>query len=93
MIRIFLKVTGALYGLIESPRDWNDFRNAKMEKMAWDSIRGRMILEKTPEPHLWKVKLVGKDRGEEEAVVGYVAVYIDDLMIAGEQWAVDTTLE
>ena len=32
-------VTGALYGLIESPKDWGDFRNSKMEKMAWQSSR------------------------------------------------------
>eukprot|EP00434_Breviolum_minutum_P027091 symbB.v1.2.023958.t1/scaffold2234.1/size87202/2 len=28
------QVTGALYGLIASPKDWGDFRNSKMEKMA-----------------------------------------------------------
>ena len=43
-------VTGALYGLIESPKDWGDFRNSKMEKMVWQSSHGKMRLEKTPEP-------------------------------------------
>ena len=87
------EVTGALYGLVESPRDWNDFRNSKMQEMAWHSPSGDLFLEKTPEPHLWKIKLSGKEQKDEvSSVVGFVAVYIDDLMIAGEPWAVEETL-
>ena len=29
------KVMGALYGLVESPRDWADFRDGRLRQMSW----------------------------------------------------------
>lgn len=33
------KITGALYGLVESPRDWADFRDRKLREMRCGSFR------------------------------------------------------
>ena len=54
------EVTGALYGLVESPRDWNDFRNSKMQEMAWHSPSGDLFLEKTPRATFMENQVVGQ---------------------------------
>ena len=54
----------------------------------------QLRLVATPEPHLWQVKASTPANVEpNQEVIGYVAVYFDDLMIAGEEWAEQSTLE
>ena len=75
------KVTGALYGLVESPRDWADFRDG-----SW-RLRdgGRVQLRPTAESHLWKLVELSEDEGEEEKNVrAYLGVYVDDLVVAAK---------
>ena len=61
-----------------------------MEKTESRQLR----LVATPEPHLWQVKASTPANVEpNQEVIGYVAVYVDDLMIAGEEWAEQSTLE
>ena len=69
----------ALYGFTESPSDWSAFRNDTMRALRWQANGLNMQLQQTAEPHVWRVRgqddLDGPD-------YGYVAVYVDDLLIA-----------
>ena len=73
------KVTGALYGLVESPKDWAIYRDAQLKRMSWSSEDGeRFRMVPTPEAHLWKV--CNASTGETRAFVG---VYVDDILVVG----------
>ena len=73
------KVTGALYGLVESPKDWAIYRDAQLKRMSWSSEDGeRFRMLPTPEAHLWKV--CSASTGETRAFVG---VYVDDILVVG----------
>ena len=88
------KVTGALYGLLESPKDWADYRDKEMTKAKWCDNGYQLELKQTPEPHLWQVLgREGENPESENAVLGYIAVYVDDLMLAGSDWLVASTLK
>ena len=80
------KVTGALYGLVESPRDWADFRDGRLRQMSWRlHDGGRVQLRPTAESHLWKLVELSEDEGEEEKNVrAYLGVYVDDLVVAAK---------
>ena len=69
----------ALYGFIESPADWSAFRNETMRKLQWCVSGQPMQLHQTGEPHIWRVK---KQGGPSDEDYGYIAVYVDDLLIA-----------
>eukprot|EP00438_Fugacium_kawagutii_P033584 Skav205234 [mRNA] locus=scaffold1794:149103:155795:- [translate_table: standard] len=72
----------ALYGFRESPRRWSDFRDMMMRRMeAMTPDGGKWNLEAlTSEPNLWKIKSTKDGR-----VGGMIVVYIDDLLIIGEE--------
>eukprot|EP00435_Cladocopium_sp_Y103_P069220 s75_g32.t3 len=74
------RVNCALYGFVESPADWANFRDAELERMTWDEGDWHYWLERTPEQHLWKVKKVRKNHKENQGgcTAGWVAVYVDD---------------
>ena len=80
------KVTGALYGLVESPRDWADFRDGKLRQMSWRvHDGGRVQLRPTAESHLWKlVELPEREGEKEENIRAYLGVYVDDLVVAAK---------
>ena len=69
----------ALYGFTESPSDWSALRNDTMRDLQWQANGKNMKLQQTGEPHVWRVKC--QDELEEQDY-GYVAVYVDDLLIA-----------
>ena len=69
----------ALYGFIESPSDWSAYRNDTMRDLQWCVNNQVMQLQQTSEPHIWRVRNRSSN-GEED--VGYVAVYVDDLLLA-----------
>ena len=78
-------VNCALYGFVESPADWANHRNQSMENMTWENEEQRFWLERTPEQHLWKVKKQKKDgKAERPQTAGWVAVYVDDFLVAME---------
>ena len=77
------RVNCALYGFVESPADWANHRNQSMESMTWEDEAHQFWLERTPEQHLWKVKKQKKDGSVEESqTAGWVAVYVDDFLVA-----------
>ena len=53
--------------------------------MTWENEEQRFWLERTPEQHLWKVKKQKKDgKAERPQTAGWVAVYVDDFLVAME---------
>ena len=73
------QVTGALYGLVESPKDWAIYRDSQLKRMSWSSEEGEKFrMMPTSEAHLWKV--CNASTGETRAFVG---VYIDDILVVG----------
>ena len=70
----------ALYGFIESPSDWSAFRNETMRNnLQWVAAGQAMRLHQTGEPHIWRVQ---SQNGPNNEDYGYIAVYVDDLLIA-----------
>ena len=75
------KILKALYGLPSSPACWAKFRDETMKTFEWETEKGRVGIQQTPEGNLWKiVNLDGADAGK---MVGQVLVYVDDLMVLG----------
>ena len=73
------QVTGALYGLVESPKDWAVYRDLQLKRMSWSSEEGEKFrMLPTSEAHLWKV--CNASTGETRAFVG---VYVDDILVVG----------
>ena len=72
-------VKGALYGLVESPKDWAVYRDLQNHRME------RGIRERSPagsnEPHVWSIEEMEKTSdGEKWFVIGNMGVYVDDLL-------------
>ena len=82
-------VKKALYGLVESPRDWARYRDSQLRKMSWRSSSGAEVrVVPTAEPHLWEVKEV--NTGEVKA---YLGIYVDDIMVVGGQDTLTQVME
>ena len=74
-------VKGALYGLVESPRDWAAYRDATCKTISWKGETGQhRRLASTPEPHVWSIEEM-KRIGEKWFVIGNMGVYVDDLLL------------
>ena len=77
------KVHSALYGLVTAPRDWSNFRDSKLptlkEVVEMDGKKETLLLRPLGDANLWKVEKLGSSE-----VVGYMAVYVDDMMIASK---------
>ena len=70
----------ALYGLVESPRDWAIFRDSQLKKMSWVGENGQVVrVLPTAEPHLWEVK-----ETKSNVARAYLGIYVDDIMVVGE---------
>ena len=80
----------AIYGLIESPKDWADHRDAILKKVKWidQNTKKQKWIERTAENHLWQVKV--KDQQEPE---GFLGVYVDDLIAIGKDGLLDELME
>ena len=85
------KVTGALYGLVTSPRDWSAYRDCSLKswkgKVEWEGDVCSFRLQQLEDANLWKV-LISKMDGS-EALGGYLAVYVDDLLMTGSPVVID----
>eukprot|EP00435_Cladocopium_sp_Y103_P030555 s975_g7.t1 len=85
-------VEKALYGLTSSPRDWAIYRDERIPTMTWKRIRDDRPLtgsfEKTPDENIWR--LVEKDdiTGEQHWS-GLMSIYVDDLLLAAEEGALE----
>ena len=83
-------VTGALYGLVESPHDWSVHRDKKMRNVRWKYDNDDFYLKMTEEANLWKIVKEKKHGGGE--TVGYIGVYVDDLMFTSKREIVESTI-
>ena len=82
-------VEKALYGLVESPRDWATYRDSQLKKMSWTDDFGEEVrIRPTAEPHLWEVSETKSKR-----VKAYLGVYVDDIMVVGEHGALTQVMQ
>ena len=84
-------VTGALYGLVESPHDWSVHRDRKMRSLTWKFEESDFYLQLTEEANLWKI-IKEKKPGNKETM-GYIGVYVDDLMFTSTKEIVGSAIE
>ena len=84
------RVRKAMYGLVESPRDWSDHRDATLPLVRWKdpTTEKKYRLKKTAENHLWSIQQ--EDGGEIE---GFLGVYVDDVIVIGRDELVDQALK
>ena len=74
-------VKGALYRLVESPRDWAVYRDTTCKTISWKGETGQYRrLASTPEPHVWSIEEM-KRIGDKWFVIGNMGVYVDDLLL------------
>ena len=65
----------AMYGLRQSPRSWSIYRDQVMSELQLENLT---IQQATSEPNLWIL------RGQQDdALLGLILVYVDDMMIVG----------
>lgn len=88
-------VTGALYGLTTAPRDWSQYRDSRLLRLTWDFVMGEvkyvMSLKQLEDPNVWQV--IGTDQAGVSTVMGYLAVYVDDILFMGSQDIVEPTFQ
>eukprot|EP00438_Fugacium_kawagutii_P007554 Skav217693 [mRNA] locus=scaffold1925:59391:64646:+ [translate_table: standard] len=86
----------ALYGLTTSPKDWCLYRDEELPKITWSRIvgvekwHGRFV--KTKDENLWSLQEV-KEGTEEVHQRGMMSIYVDDLLLAGEEMVVQHAFE
>ena len=88
-------VKGALYGLVESPKDWAVYRDATCKTISWKGETGQhRRLAPTPEPHVWSIEEMEKtSNGEKWFVIGNMGVYVDDLLLVAPDNILEETLQ
>ena len=80
----------ALYGLTESPGDWGAHRDGELAVIRWLSNGQWHKLVKTPERNVWQIT-VENDSGEVGDPLGFLLVYVDDMLILGSDQLVKST--
>ena len=78
-------VTGALYGLAESPGDWTDYRDQQLGAIEHPTPQGQLWLQQVAESKLWRIML-------DDSSQGFLGTYVDDLLVSGSAWIVEQTL-
>ena len=80
----------AIYGLIESPKDWADHRDAMLQKVCWfdEVTKTQRWIERTAENHLWQVRSEGVSDP-----IGFLGVYVDDLIVIGQDALVEQVMQ
>ena len=88
-------VKGALYGLVESLKDWAVYRDATCKTISWKGETGQhRRLAPTPEPHVWSIEEMEKtSNGEKWFVIGNMGVYVDDLLLVAPNNILEETLK
>lgn len=87
---------GALYGLVESPADWSCHRDGTVRLITWNRGSKTYRFAATPEAHLWKVietETLDEGSASTEKIVGYMGVYVDDLLVAADETMTEQILE
>ena len=74
-------VNKAVYGLVESPADWSDYRDKEIAGMQWKLHDKIYELQTSEETNMWLIKEVGGDGSP----CGYLATYVDDMLMVGPQ--------
>ena len=74
-------VNKAVYGLVESPADWSDYRDKEIAGMQWKLHDKIYELQMSEETNMWLIKEVGGDGSP----CGYLATYVDDMLMVGPQ--------
>ncbi|CAE7819778.1 GIP [Symbiodinium sp. CCMP2592] len=71
----YWEVCKAVYGLRQSPRWWSEFRDAMLRDAKWQGATGvTRLVQSRAESNVWKML------NEEGKVVGFVIIYVDDMM-------------
>ncbi len=85
------RVRCALYGFAESPADWGAFRDKSLRSMSWEVEDEVFTVMPTEEPHLWQILQTSKKENmDQPRVRGYMAVYVDDLLVGGDRMVLDS---
>ena len=82
----------ALYGLTESPGDWSAHRDSELGGLQWSMGDEEYMLKKTPERNVWRIVKKGSD-DLTGPPLGFVLVYVDDMLLLGSQQLVKSTAE
>ena len=83
-------VSKALYGLQSSPADWSHYRDKELSSWRWKRGGLSYSLRQSSESNLWAICV---DAGQSKKVVGRLVVYVDDLLVLGEDETVTSVLE
>ena len=82
----------AMYGLRQSPKTWGDYRDATLGEASWMNGQEEVVFRPlVSDPNVWKI-VVRSDELEEE-MKGVMLVYVDDLLILGEEGVVQGSLK
>ena len=84
-------VTGAIYGLAQSPHDWGMHRDGMFRQFRWICCGEELKLVETPERHLCHLWRIVSETSQEEK--GYLCSYVDDLLVTGKPSVVDATIQ
>ena len=82
------QIRGALYGLCESPRDWSIHRDQVLRSLRWKVGDTHHSFKESGERNLWRI-FDEKD----SSTVGYLCVYVDDLMLTGPKNVLNFAME
>eukprot|EP00439_Symbiodinium_sp_Y106_P031533 s6662_g3.t2 len=85
-------VKQSIYGLREAPAAWASFRDTELEAARWKAkVDGTMVELKlkqlVSDSQVWKVV---RTDGENDDALGYLLVYVDDLMIMGPEGVMES---
>eukprot|EP00435_Cladocopium_sp_Y103_P075378 s777_g57.t1 len=87
-------VEKALYGLTSSPRDWSEYRDSTLPSMTWKRLRQDRAVkghfQRTPDENVWRLIEEDEITGEVRWS-GLMSVYVDDLLLAAEDGALDAS--
>ena len=86
-------VQGALYGLVESPKDWSVHRDQELPLLRWSVNGVQYKLVQTEELHLWMVTPVEMTSSWKPGSQGFLATYVDDFLVGAPQEQANAMLE
>ena len=86
-------VQGALYGLVESPKDWSVHRDQELPLLRWSVDGVQYKLVQTEELHLWMVTPVEMTSSWKPGSQGFLATYVDDFLVGAPQEQANAMLE